>query len=319
MTNIELIAKAKDVLAIEASAILDLKNSIDMEFVNVIEAIFNMKGRLIVTGIGKSGHIAKKISATFASTGTPSFFIHPTEASHGDLGMITKDDYVLMLSNSGKTEELYNTISYCKRFDVPIIAITGNDSSTLAQAASFLLLLPKFTEACPLGLAPTTSTTMQLALGDAIAITLLQKRGFSSEDFGVFHPGGSLGSKLLRVVDIMHKNPPLVTKDMDMKEAIVAMTSGAFGIVGIIDSNNKLIGVFTDGDLRRYINDNDLLCNKIEKYMTIKPIVVHEQIMVTEALKIMNDKKITSLLVVDKDNNCKGVLHIHDCLRAGVK
>ncbi len=318
MTNIKLLNQAKETLSIEASSIQDLKNSLGEDFLKAIDIIYNMEGRLIVTGIGKSGHIARKISATLASTGTPSFFIHPSEASHGDLGMITKDDVVLMLSNSGKTEELYNTINYCKRFDIPIIAITANKESTLSKSSKVLLLLPKFQEACPLGLAPTTSTTMQLALGDALATTLLKKRGFSSGNFGTFHPGGSLGSRLLRVEDIMHKEVPSVSTEATMNDAVVVMTEGALGAIAITDNDNNLIGAFTDGDLRRHINDENLLKKPIKDIMSKQPINAPKDMLISEALNILNSKNISALFVVGQNNKLEGILHIHDCLRAGV-
>ena len=275
-------------------------------------------GRVIVTGMGKSGHVACKIVATLASTGTPALFVHPGEASHGDLGMITATDAVLALSNSGKTSELSDIIAYVRRFGIPLIGITGQDDSLLAEQADLALILPPTPEACPLGLAPTTSTAMMMALGDAIAIALLGRKGFSERDFQVLHPGGTLSRRLLRVADVMHgpEELPLCGADTPMAKAILVMTNRRFGCVGITDDDGRLLGIVTDGDLRRHMAE-DLLQRPAREVMTQAPHSIRAQALAAEALGLMNAKTITSLFVIE-DERPAGILHIHDCLRAGV-
>jgi arabinose-5-phosphate isomerase len=278
-----------------------------------------VKGRVTVTGMGKSGHVARKIAATFSSTGTPAQFVHPGEASHGDLGMLAEGDAVLALSNSGDTAELADIVAYSRRFRIPLIAMTRRDGSTLAEAADVTLLLPASAEACPMGLAPTTSTTMMIALGDALAVALLERKGFSAGDFQVLHPGGQLGRRLLRVADIMHGGDaiPLVHRDTAMAEAILVMTQKSFGCVGVTDEGGKLVGIITDGDLRRHMGD-DLLRAAVDKVMSGRPKTIRPQALAAEALGQMNAASITSLFAVDEKRRPLGILHIHDCLRAGI-
>lgn len=317
-TTKDIISVAQDVIQKEIQGLKDLSSLIRDDFIKVVELLSSIKGRVIVTGMGKSGHIAKKISSTFASTGTPSYFVHPAEASHGDLGIITKSDAVIAISNSGESEELFNLLNYTKRFNIPLIAITKKVKSTLDEAATHTLLLPDSIEACPMGLAPTTSTTVTLALGDALAIALLDKKGFSSEEFHVFHPGGSLGKKLLRVEEIMHKNPylPLVEKKDLMSKALIFMTEKGFGCIGVTDSKGCLSGIITDGDLRRHMAV-DMLKSTVDQIMTTNVRVIEKRVLVSEALHIMNSNKITNLFVVE-DEKPIGIINVHDCLRAGI-
>ncbi len=309
---------AARVLRLEADALLRLADTLGDTFEKALTCLAAVQGRVVVTGMGKSGHIAKKITATFASTGTPSQFVHPGEASHGDLGMIARNDVVLALSNSGETSELADLIAYTRRFGIPLIAVTRNAASTLAEQADILLQLPSAPEACPLGLAPTTSTTMMLALGDALAVALYERRGFSATDFYVFHPGGQLGRQLLRVCDVMHKGgelpvAPLLTP---MANVILTMTRGRFGCVGIVDDQGLLAGIITDGDLRRHMNP-ELLAAAAETVMTRKPKTIRPGALVAEAIGQMNTLCITSLFVTEDDQPI-GIIHIHDCLRTGV-
>jgi arabinose-5-phosphate isomerase len=285
------------------------------ESVRRLEAV---SGRVIVTGIGKSGHVGQKIAATFASTGTPAFFVHPSEASHGDLGMVTRSDLILALSWSGETVELKPIITYSRRFAVPLVAITSQAESALGQQADVVLLLPRAKEACPHGLAPTTSTTMQLALGDSLAIALLEARGFTAHDFKVFHPGGSLGANLKYVSDIMHRGDrlPLIRSGESMAEALVAMTEKSFGCVGVIDSRGRLIGVVTDGDLRRHMGAN-LISAKVDDVMTAKPKTIAPTMLTSAALELINSSRITALFVLEKHKPV-GLVHVHDLLRLGV-
>ena len=279
-------------------------------------------GRLIVTGIGKSGHIARKIAATFASTGTPAQFVHPAEASHGDLGMIGAGDVVVALSNSGNTAELADIVAYSRRFGIPLIALTGDRRSTLAEAADLVIALPSAAEACSMGLTPTTSTTMMLALGDALAVALLERRGFSTADFQLFHPGGSIGRKLLRVSDIMHTGAavPLAAPDTPMSEAILLMTAKSFGCVGVCDDDGRLVGVITDGDLRRHMGDA-LLARTVAEIMHPEPETIGTARRRLAAGGGRHDEPIcaiTALFVVDEAGRPAGFLHMHDCVRAGV-
>jgi arabinose-5-phosphate isomerase len=287
-------------------------------YIAAVELLMNCKGKVIVSGMGKSGHIGNKIAATFASTGTPSFFIHPSEASHGDLGMITENDVVILLSNSGETKELKDIIYFCKRFEIPTIGIVRRAESELTKNSTVALVLPAIPEANSVN-APTTSTTMMLALGDALAVSLIDAHGFNSEKFGTFHPGGKLGSNFLKVSDLMRKKSdvPLVLKDQKMSEVLFEMTSKHLGCAGVIDSAKTLIGIITDGDLRRHIS-NDFLDQSAEEVMTKNPLTTKSETLVAEAIAIMNKKLITNLLVLDEQRQVVGILHLHDCLRSGV-
>ena len=312
------LASAKRVLGIEAAAISDLAESLGEAFRRTLDIMAAVKGRVVVTGMGKSGHIGHKITATLSSTGTPALFVHPAEASHGDLGMITKDDAVFAMSNSGETTELADMVAYAKRFDIPVIAVTGAADSTLANAADVSLVLPKSGEACPMGLAPTTSTTMMLALGDAISVALLQRKGFSPDEFHVLHPGGKLGRRLIKVSDIMHDGDelPLIGAKTSMADALIEMTTKSFGCVGIADAKGVLMGVITDGDLRRHMSP-DLLGQVAGDVMTQGVQTIAPEMLASEALAIMNSRSITNIFVT-KGDRAIGILHIHDCLRAGV-
>jgi arabinose-5-phosphate isomerase len=276
------------------------------------------KGRVIVTGIGKSGHIGQKIAATFASTGTPAFFVHPSEASHGDLGMITRDDVIVAISWSGESVELGNILTYSRRFKVPTIAITSRVDSALAKQSDVVLELPRAKEACPHGLAPTTSTTMQLAIGDCLAIALLEAKGFTAHDFSVFHPGGSLGASLKFVADVMHTGEqlPLVTEERVMSEALVIMTQKSFGCLGVVDGKGRFVGMITDGDLRRHMGP-ELLKARVQDIMTKRPNTLSPDMLASAALEQINSLKRTQMFVVDKGKPV-GVVHVHDLLRAGV-
>jgi len=312
------LASAGRVLRLEARALETLAQNLDAEFVVALDVMARVQGRVVVTGMGKSGHVARKIAATLASTGTPAMFVHPGEASHGDLGMITDSDAVLALSNSGETAELADVVAYAKRFEIPLIAITSHTGSALAKAATIALILPDSAEACPMGLAPTTSTTVTLALGDAIAVALLERRGFSADDFRVLHPSGQLGRRLLKVADIMHGDDalPLIGDDTTMTEALLEMTAKSFGCVGVVDDGGRLLGIVTDGDLRRHMSP-DLLARRTVDLMTGNPKTIRPQALASEAVHTMNSGKITNLFVVE-DGHPIGILHIHDCLRAGV-
>jgi arabinose-5-phosphate isomerase len=313
------IEAARRVLATEIAGLTALAASLDGAFVEAVETLARATGRLIVTGMGKSGHIARKIAATLASTGTPALFVHPAEASHGDLGMIAPGDAVIALSNSGNTAELAHVLAYTRRFRIPLVALTRRSESALADAADVALVLPASAEACTLGLAPTTSTTMMLALGDAIAVALLERKGFSTEDFQTLHPGGQLARQLLRVTDIMHEGEavPLVKRGTSMADTILIITAKSFGCAGVIDEAGRLIGIITDGDLRRHMGSR-LLAERVETVMTQTPKTIRPQALAAEALGQMNAQAITSLFVVDDTWHPLGILHIHDCLRAGV-
>jgi arabinose-5-phosphate isomerase len=315
------VAAARRVLRMEIDGLRALIDSLDGRFDAAIELIAAVRGRVIVSGMGKSGHVARKIAATFASTGTPAQFVHPGEASHGDLGMITAEDAVIALSNSGDTVELADLVAYARRFRIPLIAMTRRGASALGEAADVCLLLPESAEACPMGLAPTTSTTMMLALGDAIAVALLERKGFSAQDFQILHPGGQLGRKLLRVSDIMHRGEeiPLVPRGVQMHEAILTMTAKSFGCVGVVDAANHLIGIVTDGDLRRHMG-SDLLNAPVDAIMSRSPRTIRPRALAGEALNLMNAQTphITCLFVVDDQKRPIGILHVHDCLRAGI-
>ena len=318
----DLIASAMRTLEAEAAGITTLSAAIHdglgHAFIAAVELIAGAHGRLIVTGMGKSGHVARKVAATFASTGTPALFVHPSEASHGDLGMITPDDVIMALSWSGETTELKDLIDYSRRFRIGLIAITAAADSTLGQSADVVLALPPAREACPHNLAPTTSTLMQAALGDALAVALLERRGFTAVDFGRLHPGGRLGAMLKFVRDIMHtgREVPLVAVSARMAEAIAEMTAKTFGCVGITDRDGLLVGIITDGDLRRHMSTN-LLDLRVEQVMTKQPTTVRPDQLVSEALELLNSTKKTQLMVVDAGRPV-GVVHFHDLLRAGV-
>lgn len=309
---------ARRVLDMEAEGLRLLAESLDESFDRAVALLHAVTGRIIVTGMGKSGHIGRKIAATLASTGAPSFFVHPAEASHGDLGMVTKADAVLALSNSGDTAELSDIIAFTRRFEIPLIGVTRRAPSTLADQADVLLLLPPAPEACPLGLAPTTSTTMTLALGDALAVALLEARGFTAADFRQFHPGGKLGQSLLLVTDVMHAgcDMPLCRLDAPLQEVILEMTGKRLGCVGVVDDDGKLAGVITDGDLRRHLS-HEMMSASAESLMSSHPKTIRPKALAAEALGEMNKRQITSLFVVDQERPL-GVVHIHDCLRAGV-
>jgi arabinose-5-phosphate isomerase len=288
-------------------------------FVKAVELIANSGGRVVVSGVGKSGHIGRKIAATMASTGTSSYFVHPTEASHGDLGMITSDDLLILLSWSGETAELGNMLTYAKRFNVPVISVTSNSESLLARNSAVAITLPKVVEACPHGLAPTTSAMLQLAVGDALAIALLERRGFSAEDFKTFHPGGKLGSQLLMVSELAHSGEavPLLPIGTAMSDAVIHMSTKGFGVLGITDEKGLLTGVITDGDLRRHMSQN-LLLETVETVMSHNPRVVKSSILASAAMEFMQAQKVTVLFLVDERGAPTGILHIHDLLRAGV-
>ncbi len=284
-----------------------------------VELIAKLHGRVIISGMGKSGHVGRKIASTLASTGTPAMFVHPAEASHGDLGMITPQDVVIMLSNSGESAELRDILNYTQRFSVPLIAVTTNADSTLGKTADIVLLLPPAREACPNGLAPTTSTLLQLALGDALAIALLEDKGFTAKNFREFHPGGKLGAQLKHVSDVMRKADalPLSTADQKMSDALVIMTEKSCGCLGVVDGSQKLAGIVTDGDLRRHMS-NDLLNLTVAEVMTMSPKTIEPQALASEALEILNSANITSIFVVDEERRPIGLIHIHDLLRIGV-
>ncbi|HET8997035.1 MAG TPA: KpsF/GutQ family sugar-phosphate isomerase [Acetobacteraceae bacterium] len=312
---------ARSVLATEAAGLRALAAGLDESFDRAVSLLAEIPGRVVVSGMGKSGHVARKIAATFASTGTPALFVHPAEASHGDLGMVVGGDAVLALSNSGETVELADLISHASRFRLPLVGITAQPDSSLANAANVTLLLPPSAEACPMGLAPTTSTTMQMALGDALAVALLTRRGFTAAEFRQFHPGGRLGVRLRRVRDVMHSGDaiPLAPPDLAMDRALLRITEKHFGCLGVIDSDGRLTGILTDGDLRRAMGP-DLLSRRVGEIMTRNPRTIGPDALAAEALGLMNarERPITALFVVDSDGMPIGILHVHDLLRAGV-
>ncbi len=312
---------ARAVLAAEATGLRALSAALDERFTDAVGRLAACSGRVVVSGMGKSGHVGRKVAATFASTGTPAMFVHPAEASHGDLGMIMADDAVLALSNSGETPELADLVAHARRFGLPLIAITARPASTLARAADIVLALPAAPEACPLGLAPTTSTTMQLALGDALAVALLTRRGFTHNEFSAFHPGGKLGAKLRLVADLMHRGDaiPLAPTDLPMDRALLLMTGKGFGCLGAIGPEGKLVGVLTDGDLRRAMGPN-LLRRKVSHVMNPAPRTIAAHALAADALRAMNasPRPVTSLFVLDTQGRPEGIVHIHDLLRAGV-
>ncbi|MCS5709233.1 KpsF/GutQ family sugar-phosphate isomerase [Candidatus Berkiella cookevillensis] len=321
ITN-KFIALGKAVVQTETEAVQALIERIDEQFAKACELLIQVEGRIVVTGMGKSGHIGGKIAATLASTGSPSFFVHPGEASHGDMGMITKKDAVIAISNSGETNEILTILPLIKRLGVPLISLTSNPKSTLALCADISLDISVKKEACALGLAPTSSTTVTLVMGDALAIALLDAKGFSAEDFALSHPGGSLGRRLLlKIDDILHTGNaiPIVQQTATVKEALIEMTRCNLGITAIVDSAQKQIGLFTDGDLRRALDlDINISKTPITQVMTPRGKVINKGLLAAEALRIMESNKINALLVVDEDRKLVGALNMHDLLRAGV-
>ncbi|HEX4171567.1 MAG TPA: KpsF/GutQ family sugar-phosphate isomerase [Acetobacteraceae bacterium] len=312
---------ARSVLHAEAAGLHALAAGLGPSFAQAVDLLAGATGRVVVSGMGKSGLVARKIAATLSSTGTPALFVHPAEASHGDLGMIVAGDAVLALSNSGETAELADLVAHSRRFALPLVAITARPASTLARAADIALTLPSAEEACPMGLAPTTSTTMQMALGDALAVALLTRRGFTAADFHQIHPGGRLGARLRRVRDLMHEGEavPLAPPETPMDRALLLITEKRFGCLGVVDPAGRLIGIVTDGDLRRAMGP-DLLCRQVDEIMTRTPRTIGADALAGEALRAMNapDRPITALFVIDAATRVMGILHIHDLLRAGV-
>ena len=302
----------------EIDTIVQLRESLNETFTQALDAMQNAKGRIIITGMGKSGHIGKKIAASLASTGTPSFFVHPAEASHGDLGMITEDDVVIAISNSGESKELVDILNYCKRFGITLISITKNPNSSLGKAGDIILQLPNNGEACPLGLAPTSSTTATLVLGDILTAGLIQRKGFTKADFNDRHPGGKLGSILQKVADLMHTDSamPILDEHSDMQRVLLEMTSKRLGCVGFINQQGELTGMLTDGDLRRCLSAQ-ILDEKAINIMTKNPKTISKDLLASEAIKIMHEKKITNIFVIE-DKKPIGVIHIHDLLNNGV-
>jgi len=318
--NSQFLETARRVIRTEADALTQLAATLDADFDKAVDLLLNAKGRVIVTGIGKSGHIAGKIAATLASTGTPAQFVHPAEASHGDLGMITRDDVVMAISNSGEAPELANIIAYSRRFSIPLLGITSRAHSALGTQCDALLILPQLPEACGTGVVPTTSTTMTLAAGDALAVALMEHREFKAEHFRDFHPGGKLGARLSRVADLMHTGDalPLVTVDAKMSEALTQIGRKGFGMVGVTDDMGLLQGIITNGDISRHMDGLASLSAK--DVMTRSPITIEPDALAEKAVGVMNARKITCLLVTDpnKANSILGLLHIHDCLRVGL-
>ena len=318
--NLAAVESGRRTIRAEAMALEQLAAAIGTDFAQAVDLLAGVAGRVVVTGMGKSGHVARKIAATLASTGTPALFVHPAEASHGDLGMVTGSDAILALSNSGETPELRDLLLYAKRFGNPLVAMVGRDRSTLGDAADVVLSLPALAEACPMGLAPTTSTTAMLALGDALAVALLERKGFTASDFAVFHPGGKLGSRLLRVEQLMHAGDdlPLVRPEATMRDAVLEMTKKRLGCVGVTDATGRLVGIVTDGDLRRRMA-HDILEHRVSEVMTKAPRTIDRRALAVEAVAAMNggERPITVLFVVDGERPV-GALHLHDCLRAGI-
>jgi len=319
----DLLNIAKETFIIEANALIEASNHIDNVFLEAINIIENTKGKLIITGVGKSGLVGAKMSATFASTGTPSFFLHPTEALHGDLGMIGKDDTLLAISYSGESEELTKILPHIKRFNIPLIAMTADKTSTLGEFGNIVLSIKVKKEACPLGVAPTTSTTLTMAMGDALAIALMEKRGFKKEDFASFHPAGALGKKLfIKIKDLMRKEfLPIIHQDTSLNEAIISMSEGKLGTVLIVDDDKKLIALLSDGDLRRALMLDDFsLSHKALDYATKNPKSYNNsELLAIDALGIIEENKIQLLIITDEDKKIVGILHIHDLVEAGIK
>jgi arabinose-5-phosphate isomerase len=316
--NEKILSIGQKVLEIEGSALNQMAQELGAEFAEAVRLIHLCKGRVIISGMGKSGHIARKIAATLASTGTPSHFVHPAEASHGDLGMITPNDICIVLSNSGETSELSDVIAHTRRFGIPLIGVASRAHSTLLRSADISLVLPNAPEACAIGMAPTTSTTATLALGDALAVAVMELRGFSPENFNVYHPGGKLGAQLIKVEGLMHSGEelPLVRPDTVMIDTIMTMNEKMFGLVGLVDDNDILCGIITDGDLRR--NLDGLLEKTAGDIGLHMPRTIGKEMLAIEALTLMNNSKISAVFVIDETKKPIGLLHIHDCLRAGL-
>ncbi len=314
----EFLTTARRVIAAEAAALTKLSASLDDSFAKAVSLVLAAKGRVIVSGMGKSGHIARKIASTLASTGTPAQFVHPAEASHGDLGMVAEGDVALILSNSGETPELADIIAHTRRFSIPLIGVASRDGSTLFKASDVAILLPAIPEACGTGVVPTTSTTMTLALGDALAVALMEHRRFTPDHFRLFHPGGNLGARLLKVRDLMHSDLPLTLDTAPMSEALLSISRSGFGVTGVTDAKGALTGIITDGDLRRHMEG--LLSLTVGQVMTHSPRTVEPDALAEKAMAILNERKITCLFVLDPAVSAKpqGILHIHDLLRAGV-
>jgi arabinose-5-phosphate isomerase len=316
-SSTDFLTTGRRVIRREAEALEVLAGSLGESFAAAVSLLMSAKGRVIVSGMGKSGHVARKIAATFASTGTPAHFVHPAEASHGDLGMVAQGDVLIVLSNSGETSELADIVAHSRRFGIPLIAVAGREGSTLMRQADVAILLPDVPEACETGIVPTTSTTMTLALGDALAIALMEHRAFTPEHFRMFHPGGKLGARLLKVRDLMHDDPPLVPETLGMGEVLVEISRRGFGVVGVTDSTGALTGIITDGDLRRHLEG--LMSLTAGNVMTPGPRTIGAAALAGEALALMNDRKITCLLVTGEEvGSTIGILHVHDCIRAGV-
>lgn len=312
----DILEEGRHVLRLEGGALLMLSQSLDTSFEKAIFLLEKTQGKVVLCGLGKSGHISRKIASTLASTGTPAFFLHPSEASHGDLGMLSQNDTLIVVSNSGETAELAHIITHSRQHHISMIAITAFSESSLAQAADLVLELPQAPEACPFGLAPTTSTTLTLALGDALAVVLLKRKRFQRSDYGVLHPGGSLGRRLLKVSQLMRKGAELPCVQMGtlMKEALFEMTGKGFGCVGVLNAQEQLQGIITDGDLRRHMAP-DLLEQPVEAIMTKKPLTISADLLALEALTFMNEKGITMLFVVEHNRRIQGLLRLHDCLK----
>jgi arabinose-5-phosphate isomerase len=313
------LAVARRVLSTASQALKTLADTLDGDFTRAVGLMLAAKGRVIVSGMGKSGHVARKIAATLSSTGTPAYFVHPAEASHGDMGTITRQDVLLLLSKGGETAELSDLVTYASRFRIPLIAVASNSDSTLAKAADVILLLPEVPESCSIGMAPTTSTTMMMSLGDALAVALMERKGFSADQYRDFHPGGSLGRALIRVSDLMHSGDamPLAEPQTGMRDVLLAMASGRLGCVGVVDEKGGLVGIVTDGDIRRHVEGIEN--RRAEEVMTAGPKIARPDQLAAEALALMTEKKITQLFVLaEGDARPLGVIHIHDCLRAGL-
>ncbi|MFQ5624090.1 MAG: SIS domain-containing protein [Paracoccaceae bacterium] len=313
-------ATGRRVLKTEADALVGFASVLGESFADAVDLMLKARGRIVVSGMGKSGHVARKIAATLASTGSPAQFVHPAEASHGDLGMVTREDVVLVLSNSGETPELADVIAHTRRFSIPMIGVASNAASTLLRQSDVAIVLPNAPEACPVGLAPTTSTTLTLALGDALAVALMEERRFTPEDFRGFHPGGRLGARLVTVETLMHSGEelPLVGRDLPMTEVLLVISQKSFGVAGVVNDEGELVGIITDGDLRRRMDG--LLSQRAGDVMTARPKTIASDALATEALGAMNERRITCLFVMSPEGSRRpaGILHIHDCLRAGL-
>jgi len=316
----KMIETGRRVLSTESAALAQFSDVLGDNFADAVEMMLNVSGRIVVCGMGKSGHIARKIAATLASTGAPSQFVHPAEASHGDMGMVTKADVVLVLSNSGETPELADIIAHTRRFGIPMIGVASKPDSTLLKQSDIALVLPAAPEACSVGMAPTTSTTMTLALGDALAVAMMEHRAFTPEDFRSFHPGGQLGAQLASVGDLMHSADelPIISPETLMTDALLLITNKGFGVAGVVNEKGALMGVITDGDLRRHMDG--LLDKTAQDVMTESPLTINSSALAGEALGVMNDRTVTTLFVVDENTpeTPVGILHLHDCLRAGL-